>query len=162
MDLNKHPSPIRPLSCRACFSLQTRAPRQGIQYQCRWLVCLHTGPVKSVQWPTCPSPVHPQKWTKFLLAHPDQKFAKYIGKVFEEGFHIGFRETGLVLTKALRNYPSVLENSKVVNDYITTEVSTGRFMGPLARPLCSLVHTNPIGLVPKSHQAGQWRMIVES
>ena len=34
-------------------------------------------------------------------------------------------------------------------------------MGPLARPLCSLVHTSPIGLVPKSHQADQWRMIVD-
>ena len=48
-----------------------------------------------------------------------------------------------------------------LNDYITTEVRTGRFVGPLTRPLCSLVHTSPIGLVPKSHQVDQWSMIVD-
>ena len=117
--------------------------------------------MKSVQWPTCPSPVHPEKWTQFLLAHPDQRFATYIRRGFEEGFHIGLREPDLVLTKALKNHPSALANSRVVNDYITTEVSTGRFVGPLARPVCSLVHTSLIGLVPKSHQVDQWRMIVD-
>ena len=117
--------------------------------------------MKAVQWPICPSPVHPEKWTMFLLAHPDQRFATYIRKGFKEGFHIGFREPDLVLTKALKNHPSALSNSKMMNDYITTEVSIGRFVGLLARPLCSLVHTSLIGLVPKSHQVDQWRMIVD-
>ena len=34
-------------------------------------------------------------------------------------------------------------------------------MGPLRSELKPLVHTSPIGLVPKPHQEGKWRMIVD-
>ena len=44
--------------------------------------------VKSVQWPTCPSPVHPEKWTKFLLAHPVIPFITATEKGINDEFHV--------------------------------------------------------------------------
>ena len=41
------------------------------------------------------------------------------------------------------------------------EVRGGRLYGPPPSHLLSLVHTSPIGLVPKGHQTNRWRMIVD-
>lgn len=60
-----------------------------------------------------------------------------------------------------RNHPSAAANALVVKDRIRAEVDAGRLVGPLHQSFCPLVHTSPIGLVPKSHQANKWRMIVD-
>ena len=41
------------------------------------------------------------------------------------------------------------------------EREAGRLLGPLPLPVARLVHTSPLGLVPKSRQPGQFRMIVD-
>ena len=34
-------------------------------------------------------------------------------------------------------------------------------VGPLDESASALVHTSPLGLVPKPHQTGKWRLIVD-
>ena len=41
------------------------------------------------------------------------------------------------------------------------ERASGRLLGPLPPQLARLCHTSPIGLIPKPHQLGRWRLIVD-
>ena len=90
--------------------------------------------------------------------HPDQDFAAYIHSGLSNGFRIGFNRQGPHLKSSARNHPSAASNSLVVRDYIRKEVSAGRLVGPLPQELLPLVM---ISLVPKAHQPGKWRMIVD-
>lgn len=59
------------------------------------------------------------------------------------------------------NHPSSLANQAVVGSYISNEVQVGRLVGPIPDSFQGFVHTSPIGLVPKGHASGKWRMIVD-
>ena len=71
----------------------------------------------------------------------------------------------LVLTGALRpgpdNFPSVCQHHQVVQAHIDAEVAAHRLIGPVPDSLASLCHCSPIGLIPKPHQPGRWRLIVD-
>ena len=60
-----------------------------------------------------------------------------------------------------RNHPSCIANPTVVDLHIARELAAGRLVGPLPSRLREQVHTSPLGLVPKGHVAGQWRLIVD-
>ena len=114
-----------------------------------------------VQWPTCPSPVRLNNWTAFLHCHPDQTFVSYIHSGLSSGFRIGYNRQAPSLKTTSRNHPSAFENASVVRSHINAEVQAGRLVGPLKQALTPLLHTSPIGLVPKAHQPGKWRLIVD-
>lgn len=114
-----------------------------------------------VTWPVYRSPVHLANWTPFLASHPDGAFAAYIQAGLTNGFHIGFDRHACRLRSAKRNHPSALANPPAVQDFIFSEQEAGRLVGPLRHSLVPLVHTSPIGLVPKSHQPNKWRTIVD-
>ena len=118
-------------------------------------------PQRTLSWPVCPSPIQLSNWDKFLRSHPDQRFAAYIHSGLRNGFHIGFDRQDSQLTSAAKNHPSAASNPEIVRDYIATEVSTGRLVGPISDTLRPLLKISPIGLVPKAHQPGRWRMIVD-
>uniref|UniRef100_A0A1X7V5R5 Reverse transcriptase domain-containing protein n=1 Tax=Amphimedon queenslandica TaxID=400682 RepID=A0A1X7V5R5_AMPQE len=46
--------------------------------------------------------------------------------------------------------------------YLQQELAAGRMLGPLPAsiPDCHPVHVNRVGVVPKGHIPGQWRMIM--
>ena len=119
------------------------------------------GEVCPVQWPLCPSPIAISNWTVPLLAHPDQRFAAYIHSGLSQGFRIGVDRRGPVLRTAPKNHPSALAKKSKVEEYILGEVEAGRMVGPIGKHLGALVHSSPIGLVPKSHQVDKFRMIVD-
>ncbi len=54
-----------------------------------------------------------------------------------------------------------MANRTVVWDYIEAERMVGCPVGPIREQLSPMVHTSPIGLVPKSHQVNKWRMIID-
>ena len=112
-------------------------------------------------WPVCPSPIILANWAQFLQSHPDQDFAAYIHSGLSNGFRIGFNRQAPHLKSSARNHPSAASNPLVVREYIRKEVSAGRLVGPLPQELLPLVMISPIGLVPKAHQPGKWRMIVD-
>ena len=51
-------------------------------------------------------------------------------------------------------------NSSVVNKYLKEELEYGRLM-KVQPPLASLVHVSKLGVIPKKHQPGKWRLIVD-
>lgn len=114
-----------------------------------------------VSWPVCPSPIVLANWDQFLRAHPDQRFAAYIHMGLSNGFRIGFNRQGPQLKSAPRNHPSAATNPLIVREHIEKEVAAGRLVGPLSHSLLPLIKTSPIGLIPKAHQPGCWRMIVD-
>ena len=59
------------------------------------------------------------------------------------------------------NLPSVQHQPQLVEAQIRAEVEAGRLLGPLPPHLAPLVQTSPIGLIPKPHQPGKWRLIVD-
>ena len=65
------------------------------------------------------------------------------------------------LKSASCNHPSALALASIVTDYINTEVSVGRLVGPIPESTAREVQVNPVGLIPKPHQVGKWRLLVD-
>ena len=57
--------------------------------------------------------------------------------------------------------PSGQQHPQLVESQIHDEATAGRLLGPLPPHLACLVQANPIGLIPKPHQPGKWRLIVD-
>ena len=55
----------------------------------------------------------------------------------------------------------MLGNKQVVDKRIAAELAAGQLPGPLPSQLASLVHTSPLGFVPKAHQPNKWCMICD-
>ena len=77
------------------------------------------------------------------------------------GFHIGFSSRYIHPPSRVVNHPSSLANEQIVQERITSEKEAGRLLGPVPNHLKPLIHVSPLGLVPKSHQANKWRLIVD-
>ena len=110
--------------------------------------------------PTSSSPIRLANWMQFILAHPDHRYATYVYSGLSTGFRIGYDRQTTTLQPSWRNHPSAFENRATVRDYIEAERKAGRLVGPLHRSLLPVVHTSPIGLVPKS-EPDHWRLIVD-
>ena len=95
----------------------------------------------------------------YLEAFPDRDFACYIRTGLTNGFHVGFTRRRDLLRSHRHNHPSSRANPAVVDERIASELVAGRLLGPISQERLPLVHTSPLGLVPKSHQTNQWRLI---
>ena len=56
---------------------------------------------------------------------------------------------------------SVLDNTHIVNDYQGAEMSRGAILSPFAPDIVPGVHINRFGVIPKPHQLGKWKLIVD-
>ena len=65
-----------------------------------------------------------------------------------------------MLKRSPSNLPSVRQHATIVEEHVVEERAAGRLLGPLPPQLARLCHTSPIGLIPKPHQPGRWRLIV--
>ena len=104
------------------------------------------------------TPLKVETWRAALRSHPDRRFAQYIVGGLEHGFHIGF-DRSRHLVPSERNLPSTNERVEEVTRYIEKELSLGRVVGPL-RPN-PIWQVNRIGVIPKGHTPGRWRMITD-
>ena len=59
------------------------------------------------------------------------------------------------------NLPSVRQHPALVVEHLAAERAAGRLLGPLPTQLANSCQTSPIGLIPKPHQPGKWRLIVD-
>ena len=100
-------------------------------------------------------------WQEALSSHPDQALARYICEGLEQGFRIGFQR-GSPLKSAQSNLGSASSHPEVVSEFIENERSLGRLLGPFpeASSLPPL-QVNRIGVVPKGHNTGRWRLITD-
>ena len=105
------------------------------------------------------TPLKQQAWQQQLARHPDKTFADYIINGISEGFRIGFnRAHTLKATKA--NMKSAREHPEFIGDYLSKELSKGRTIE--LHPLdITPTPISKFGVIPKKHQPGQWRLIVD-
>ena len=102
-------------------------------------------------------PRYRQAWELYLPSHPDQRFAAYLRRGLSEGFRIGF-DYSRPLKPARGNMSSVRAHQEVVTSYLNAEVAAGRM-----REVDSsfAAHKSPVGIIPKPHQPGKFRLIVD-
>ena len=55
---------------------------------------------------------------------------------------------------------SATKNATVVEDYLRKECALGRVLGPFKKGSLN-IHINRFGVIPKPHQPGKWRLIVD-
>jgi len=79
----------------------------------------------------------------------------------KEGFGIGFRHAECRCTSATSDMLSATQNSEVIDNYLKKELSAGRFIGPLDQAFNEQLQISRFGVIPKSHQPGKWRFILD-
>ena len=95
------------------------------------------------------------------MRHPDREFVEYLLQGIREGFCIGFNYQECVCKPAEGNMKSASENPGVVEEYLANEREAGRLLGPVAQKETEGVQISPFGVIPKSHQPGKWRLILD-
>ena len=95
-------------------------------------------------------------WEPYLSKHPDQTYAAFLRRGISQGFRIGI-DSKHRLRSTHGNLASVRANPETVSRYIDGEVLAGKLS--VARTP-EVVRTNPIGIIPKPHQPGKFRLIV--
>ena len=114
--------------------------------------------------PRCFQPATPlcvSVWEEAVAGHPDGMFSRYILSGIRQGFHIGVDRARLSLRPGPGNFPSVYNHPHIVETHIAGEVAQRRLLGPVPEYLVGLCHSSPIGLIPKLHRPGKWRLIVD-
>ena len=128
--------------------LQAATPPKGLKHPQELLV------IKS------PLHAHLRAWQAGLAAHPDREFAAYILEGLQYGFRVGFDHTK-PLKPASKNMPSAQLHPEVIDQYLAKEASAGRILGPIAAGTTNRAQTNRLGVVPKGHTPGRWRLITD-
>ena len=106
------------------------------------------------------SPLRADLFRGALEEHPDRQYRDYIPNGLAEGFRVGF-DRRQQLRSATHNLPSVSEHDSVVSSYIDTELSANRLLGPLPSRIARYTHRSRIGVIPKGHNTGKWRLITD-
>ena len=74
---------------------------------------------------------------------------------------MGFDYAVSSCVKAKSNMKSALENEEDVDEYLGKEVGLSWVIGPLEPGLLPAMQINRFGVIPKNHQPGKWRLIVD-
>ena len=78
-----------------------------------------------------------------------------------QGFRIGYHNPQSSLKSAKRSLVCALQHPEVVDHYLEEELALKRVTGPFLKELVPEVHINRFGVIPKKHQPGKWRLIVD-
>ena len=100
------------------------------------------------------------RWEQALAGHPDSAFAHYVLSGLRAGFRVGFEHSS-PLAAAGRNMHTARCHPEVIDGYISKEVSAGRICGPLSPGVASSLQINRMGVIPKGHTPGKWRLITD-
>ena len=106
------------------------------------------------------TPLKLRAWQRALADHPDRDFCSYILSGIAHGFHIGC-DRAVHFCPCTSNLLSVNQQSQLVDDQSRAEAEASCLLGPLPPHLAPLVQTNRNGMIPKPHQPGKWRLIVD-
>lgn len=115
----------------------------------------HTAQMKHIQ-----TSVRLPVWQAILAGHPDKQFSSYVLKGLQEGFRIGFNCRKAKLQSCNSNMPCNVP--EVVSEYLHQELLQQRIVKLSEEEANSIgVHCSPIGVIPKKHKPGKWRLIVD-
>ena len=159
------PPYVRPLQLR---SLPVPVSQHGRQPQ---PVPHHTASLPSEDFSTpptaCPlkpvaqlTPIVVDRLQFELRNYPNPDKAAYVIQGLRHGFHLGFNHN-VSLKSASGNMASALANPQVINEYLRTEVQSGRVAGPFHQPPFHNLHVSRFGVIPKRNQPGKWRLILD-
>lgn len=101
------------------------------------------------------------EWQKLLEHHPDHRYREYLLTGLEQGFRIGFRYQSHSSESARTNMKSAIDNPGVVDQYLAKEVGLERVIGPLEAAVLPSATTSSFGVIPKPHQPGKHRLILD-
>ena len=121
-------------------------------------------PVEKRIWPelyTITTPLILKEWVNLLSSHPDAELSHYVLTGLAQGFHIGFDRVKVQCVRAKNNMQSALQHPSVVEDYLQNEIALGRVIGPVFLSRVPSIQINRFGVIPKNHQPGKWRLIVD-
>ena len=104
-------------------------------------------------------------WRENLRGHPDPCFVNDLLCGIEHGFRVGF-DYSRPLRSAQNHMLSADLHPGVVDQYVDGEVAKGRIVGPVAVSVEAAragvgLHLNRMGVVPKGHTPGKWRLITD-
>ena len=100
------------------------------------------------------------RWHLRLSGHPDRVFVRYVLEGLEHGFHVGFAHSS-TLHAAPSNMQSARLHPAVISSYLSEEVDGRRMSGPFLPGQITGLHINRMGVVPKGHTPGRWRLITD-
>ena len=100
------------------------------------------------------------EWRSQWCQYPDREFCQYLIDGLTDGFRIGFNYTSHRCQAAKCNMLSAVQNPGIVEQYLKKECELGCVVGPLVAGSIPL-HINRFGVIPKPHQPGKWRLIVD-
>ena len=60
-----------------------------------------------------------------------------------------------------RNMPSAEQHPEVIDRYLEAELTAGRILGPFSPGSILIGQINRLGVVPKGHTPGKWRLITD-
>ena len=118
-------------------------------------------PVRQPELEPISSPLRDKltEWQRSLTRHGDRIFVEYVLEGLRSGFRVGFNHSH-PLVSARRNMPSAAEHADIIDSYISEEIAGGRMMGPFPMSVQG-IHLNRMGVVPKGHTPGRWRIITD-
>ena len=99
-------------------------------------------------------------WAASLSTHLDKTFVTYVLRGIWNGFRIGWHND-CPLTPAKRNSPSALQLAHVVEQYLSAEITANKVIGPFPLEVLPGLQISRIGVIPKGHIPGKWRLITD-
>jgi len=106
------------------------------------------------------TPLNIATWRSKLVHHPDKDFVMYILQGIEHGFGIGVNSLAC-FESAKNNMASSRKHPAVIDAYLQEETKHGNILGPFTLANAPNVHISRIGVIPKKHQPGKWRVITD-
>ena len=106
------------------------------------------------------TPINVDRFQHELCHHPNPDKVAYVVQGLRDGFHLGFNYS-TSLKSATGNMASALLNPQVIDNYLQSEVQSGRVAGPFSQPPLPVLHVSRFGVIPKRHQPGKWRLILD-
>ena len=110
------------------------------------------------KWSRVTTPLKSEEWERELKDLPDQRCAEFVIRGISEGFRLGFGYASHSCRSAQVNMLSATTNPQVIEEYLGNEVALGRVVGPVEN---FKVQISRFGVIPKGHQKGKWRLILD-
>ena len=93
------------------------------------------------------TPLNVKALSRALAKHPDRAFARYICNGLHSGFRVGFWH-GSPLQSPSANMLSTRQHPEVIRDYLQSELTKGRMLGPFSSAECLPTCTQTFGSYP--------------
>ena len=95
------------------------------------------------------------------MATQTDSLSNYILTGIVKGVHIGVKLSATLHRTRAGNLPSVHSLPALVGQHVQDERAAGKLLGPLPPALAKDCQVSSIGLIPKPHRPGKWRLIVD-